>query len=450
LAKVGKAPSCHIVLELQDVDNVTVAYLGVCDPVKDPGDVLVPIVAHDLCGKLMIQCARELGLSKCFEALLCFAGSECYFSEWPELIGQSYGEACYRFKEATVIGLRYAPGSGKRAVELNPPCSTLITYGDKLLVLAEDNDTYSCGPSNETGRTPLPAFDLPPPPPEKILLCGWRRDFDDMIMELDKWCTKGSVLTIVSNHLMTETGDPEQVIAEQKQELRDGGELSEYWVEDGPLMPGGGFRMENIEEIVFKVGDPTTRRCLEELDLENYDSGMVLSTEPESRVAESSFAADSRVMVSMLLLRSIQLVRGTEGGVLVSEILDPRTIEVMSLTKCSDSVVGNKLVSMMLAQISEARDIGYVIEDLFSAEGCEMHCKDVRMFCAPDETLSFWDLVGRCQQRNMTLMGWIRKDESPDSAKWVAEINPADKDTRLPWVGRQAPYGDLLIVISLD
>ena len=67
----------------------------------------------------------------------------------------------------------------------------------------------------------------------------------------------------------------------------------------------------------------------------------------------------------------------------------------MQVTKCSDSVVGNKLVSMILAQISEERDIGYVVEDLFSAEGCEMHTKDVRAFLAPDEMLSFWDLVNR-------------------------------------------------------
>merc|ERR1719487_413215 len=105
---------------------------------------------------------------------------------------------------------------------------------------------------------------------------------------------------------------------------------------------------------------------------------------------------------------------------------------------------------MMLAQISEERDIGYVIEDLFSAEGCEMHCKDIRLFCAPNEHLSFWDLVCRCQQRNMTLMGWIRKNENPDAATWEAVINPADKDTKLVWTGAPAPRGDVLIVISLD
>ena len=263
-------------------------------------------------------------------------------------------------------------------------------------------------------------------------------------MELDKWCSPGSILTILSNHGWTDQTTDEEVIEMQIEELKSGG-MEEYWNEAART-----FKMENIEEINFLVGDPTTRRVLQGVDLHTYDSGMVLCSEPDSQVSATAFGADSRVMVSMLLLRAIQVERGTQGAVLVSEIQDPRTLDVMALTKCSDSVVGNKLVSMMLAQISEERDIGYVIEDLFSAEGCEMHCKDIRAFAAPNESLSFWDLVSRCQQRNMTLMGWIRKDGNPDAAAWTAEINPADKKTKHMWNGAAAPLGDLLIVISLD
>jgi hypothetical protein len=451
LAVLGKAPTCHIVVELQDVDNVTVAYLGVTGADVDPADVIVPVVAHDLCGKLMIQCAREVGLSHCFQALLCFAGSECYFSEWPELIGNTFAEAQLRFTDATVIGLRYAPGSGKRPVELNPPGDTRIEYGDKILVLAEDNDTYACGPSNQPNTTPLPPFELPPPKAERILLCGWRRDFDDMIMELDKWCAPNSNLTILSNHGFNPEDAEEDIISEQMNELRKGG-MEEFWDDSIPRAGGatGGFRMENITEIRFVLGDPTLRRVLDDMDLESYDSGMVLSTEPDTRSSGDALSADSRVMVSMLLLRSIQVSLGIQGSVLVSEILDPRTQELMSLTQCSDSIVGNELVSMILAQISEERDIGFVIEDLFSQEGCEMHVKDIRAFCAPDEMLSFWDLVNRCQQRNMTLMGWIRKDNVPESDKWTAEINPSNKGEKLRWNGKDQPYGDLLIVLSLD
>lgn len=344
---------------------------------------------------------------------------------------------------------RYAPGSGKRKVELNPSLDYVMQYGDCVLVLAEDDNTYECGPSNRPATLSLPNFEMPPPSAERLLLCGWRRDFDDMIMELDKWCHPGSCLTILSNHGV-DPDDLEQtdeaVIEMQIDELKSGG-MDEFW-DQGKQQ----FKMENIVEVNFQIGDPTVRRVLEDMDLDSYDAGMVLASEPDTRLASDALGADSRVMVSMLLLRSIQVMRGTDGATLVSEILDPRTQDLMSLTKCSDSVVGNKLVSMILAQISEERDIGYVVEDLFSPEGCEMHLKDVRMFCAPNETLSFWDMVNRCQDRDepMTLMGWIRKDDNPESSTWEAVVNPADKDTKLIWNGKEAPYGDLLIVISQD
>jgi len=450
LATTKKAPTCHIVLELQDVDNVNVAYLGVCDG-RDPGEVLVPVVSNDLCAKLMIQCAREVGLSKCFASLLCFAGSECYFSEWPELIGQTFSDAQFCFRDAAVIGIRYAPRvpkpDGWRPVELNPSGDTIIQYGDKLLVLAEDDGSYEAGSSNKPDTTPLPPYELPPKEPEKILLCGWRRDFDDMLMELDKWCPEGSVLTILSNHYYTEDAfeDEErqrEIIEEQITELKEGG-MDKFWDDTTQQ-----FKMENIVQVEFRLGDPTTRRVLEEMEVHTYDSAMVLAT--ETTLASDPLSADSRVMVCMLLLRSIQMQQSISGATLVSEILDPRTQDIMSVTRCSDSVVGNKLVSMILAQISEERDVGYVIEDLFSAEGCEMHTKDVRAFCAPDEKLSFYDMLNRCQQRGMTLMGWIRKEGNPDTAAWEAVVNPEDKFTKLDWCGADQPLGDLLIVISED
>merc|ERR1711904_550766 len=148
----------------------------------------------------------------------------------------------------------------------------------------------------------------------------------------------------------------------------------------------------------------------------------------------------------MLIMRHLQDVRGVQSRILVTEIRDPRTQKLMGLTQCSDSVVGNELVAMILAQISEDRDIGYVMEDLFSEEGCEMHIKDIRLFVAPDELLNWWDLVGRCTQRKMLPIGWIRKN-GDGNAEIEAIINPGpdngnNKDERLRWNGAPQPDGD--------
>jgi len=313
----------------------------------------------------------------------------------------------------------------------------VIQDGDKILVLAEDNDTYEAGKSNETPRTPVPPFELPPKAPENILLCGWRRDFDDMITELDKWVPAGSHLT-----LLNDIQDPDE-------------ELDPVEYQKSCLAAGGLGDLQHIKQVDFLHGDPTNIKVLDGLGnktgglaIEHYNSIILLSLESDA----DGMTADSRVMVSMLVMRHLQQSRGVEDNILVSEIRDPRTNELMNLTKCSDSVVGNELIAMMLAQISEDRDNGYVFEDLFSEEGMEMHIKDIRLFVAPDEALNFWDLIGRCQLRNMIPIGWVRKSEPGYEDRRVmdkAVINPPNKDEKLRWHGADR-NGDLLIVVSED
>merc|ERR1712086_138065 len=183
--------------------------------------------------------------------------------------------------------------------------------------------------------------------------------------------------------------------------------------------------------------------------IEQYNQVLTLSEEGKG----GALSADSRVMVSMLVMRHIEACRAMKAGldgiqkILVAEILDPRTLDLMSLTKASDSVVGNQLVAMILAQISEDRDIGYVMEDLFSEEGCEMHLKDIRLFVGPNENLNWWELIGRCMQRNMLPLGWCRKQRADDgSIQKSYDINPADKDSKLVWNGEDGEMGDQLIV----
>ena len=185
----------------------------------------------------------------------------------------------------------------------------------------------------------------------------------------------------------------------------------------------------------------------------------------ESGEQTEGLSGDSKVMVSMLIFRELQRIKAEEAekaglpkppeSTLVSEIRDPRTQATMDLTGASDSVVGNQTIAMILAQISEDRDNGYVFEDLFSEEGMEMHVKDIRLFVGQDETLSFWDLVSRCQMRNMIPIGWVRKDGDHQAWQQLPTMercvfNPWDKDQKLKWHGTGDINGDMLIVISED
>lgn len=57
LTGVKEGLSGHIVVELSDLDNeVLVKLVG--------GDLVETVVAHDVIGRLMIQCARQPGLAQ--------------------------------------------------------------------------------------------------------------------------------------------------------------------------------------------------------------------------------------------------------------------------------------------------------------------------------------------------------------------------------------------------
>jgi len=457
----------HIVLEIQDIDNAEVAMLGVTSGV--PEDCVVPVISHDIIGKLMIQCAREIGLSKCFANLMTFRGSESYFMAFNSgdghdqdgAEGKRFEECLYHFADACVIGIRFAnPNSpevlainpaGSSPFQLNPSGDYVIQRDDKLLVVAEDNDSFSFGPSNKPEETPVPPFSLPPPDPERFLLAGWRRDMDDIVRELDKWAPPGSYLSLF-NRFSCE---------QQLQLFANGGltlppsDSNEFDVPDDfvnltkiELIHGNCCKGSELERLgPAKLPDePQDRKEGSRHRLEDYDTVLTLSIDA---AAAGGMSADSRVMVGMLITRFIQTQRKVDGKTLVAEIRDPRTQELMAFTNCTDSIVGNEIVAMILAQIAEDVDIRFVMEDLFSEEGMEMHVKDIRLFVAPGEYANWWTLVERCHKRGMVPMGWIRRDGS-NLNDWDAVFNPEDKDTAFAWTGKDAPHGDMLIVISED
>jgi Trk K+ transport system NAD-binding subunit len=136
------------------------------------------IVTNDLIGRLMLQCARCPGLASVVEEMMGFEGSEFYLEEWPELVGKTFYDITYRFDDAVPLGIRHQNGS----VSINPPNDKKIAEGDKILVLAEDNDSYEVNDDSYLPCSYATECILKIIPGErktkKILFCGWRRNMD--------------------------------------------------------------------------------------------------------------------------------------------------------------------------------------------------------------------------------------------------------------------------------
>lgn len=160
-------------VELSDLDNeVLVKLVG--------GDIVETVVAHDVIGRLMIQCARQPGLAQIWEDILGFENCEFYIKKWPQLHGMQFEEVLISFPDAIPCGVKVASSGGK--ITLNPDDSYVLQEGDEVLVIAEDDDSYAPTALPMVQRGNLPKNLITPKTTERIHFCGWRRDMEDMIL----------------------------------------------------------------------------------------------------------------------------------------------------------------------------------------------------------------------------------------------------------------------------
>ena len=168
----------RIVAELHDSRNVEVARLA------SRGEA-VCVLAGDLIGRIAAQACRQPGLSVVYMDLLDFEGHEFYFHEEPELAGASFGAILARFRDSAVAGI--VPRDG--VPMLNPPMETLLAAGDRLIVLAEDDDAIHLDRNDPSEVDEARIVDSAPATvkAERALVLGWNHRSRVVLRELDRY-----------------------------------------------------------------------------------------------------------------------------------------------------------------------------------------------------------------------------------------------------------------------
>lgn len=174
--------------------------------------------------------------------------------------------------------------------------------------------------------------------------------------------------------------------------------------------------------------------------------------------------SDSRSLATLLLIRDIQSKRlpnkdtssvslrlsgfshsswisemqqASDKSIIISEILDSRTRNLVSVSRISDYVLSNELVSMALAMVAEDKQINRVLEELFAEEGNEMCIKPAEFYSFDQEELSFYDIMIRGRQRQEIIIGYRLANAER------AIINPSEKSQPRKW-----SVDDVFVVIS--
>jgi Trk K+ transport system NAD-binding subunit len=351
----------HIVAEIHDPANLSAARLV-------SGDEAVLIDKRETIAKLVVHSARQSGASVAFIELLDFKGDEIYFREDAGLAGRGFGEALLAYEDCSVIGV--IDGEGR--VLLNPPAERPIEAGEQIVAIAADDTALAAAAPLASDIDSEAIVSAPPAErsPESILVLGWNEGAPAVIREFDKFLLDGSRLLLLTDEAEARACVERECagVAHTRIECRD--------------------------------GSPTALETLEEVGVGEFDHVIVLTAD-----GLDAQRADARTLVTLLHLRDIGDRNGASFSI-VSEMLDERNRQLAEVTRVDDVIVSDKIISLMLTQISETRELSQVFSELFSARGSEIYLRPGSDYVEPGRETGYATVVEAARRRGECAIGY--------------------------------------------
>lgn len=376
----------HITAEMEDKKNFEVAKMVGKDEVE-------LILSDEIISRIMVQTSRQSGLSVVYIELMDFGGDEIYFAEEDSLVGKTFREILFAYEDSAIMGLQFADGH----VEINPPMDTIFKQGDRVIGITEDDDTLipNANPNFDKEENHIVYTEPEQHGPEKILIVGWNNRARYIIKELDYYVPNGSHVKVVSKF-----DDAGKIISKLEKS------------------------MENIT-LEFEVTDTTDRETLQGMDLGQYDYIILLCYQNYFPIQE----ADAQTLITLLHLRNFTEKFGITYKI-VSEMLDIRNRQLADITSADDFIVSDKLISLLMSQVSENKFLMRVFEDLFDADGSEIYIKPAKEYVKVGEPLNFYTILESAARKNEVAIGYRVIKESKNAEKgYGVYVNPKKSDT---------------------
>ncbi|HEV7921451.1 MAG TPA: potassium transporter TrkA [Thermoanaerobaculia bacterium] len=389
----------HIVAEIRERRNMEPARLVGRDEAQliETGETIARVVA---------QTCRQTGLSGVYTELLDYGGDEIYFKRDASLDGLSFAESLFASETCSIIGVKTADG----VVQLNPPMDRRFAPGDEAIVIAADAASIRLGKHSPAVDPALLAEKrVTIPAPEKTLLLGWSSRAPIIIRELDNYVAAGSLMTVVADA-------PD--IEESLEALR-------------PTL--------SRQQLDFRRGDSSDRATIESASPEQYEHIIVLCYADDLPVQK----ADAKTLVTLLHLRDIEARSGANRYSIVSEMLDVRNRELAQVTQADDFIVSENLTSLLVAQVTENRDLRAVFDDIFDSDGSEIYLRAAADYVSLEKPMSFWHVVEAARRRGEVAIGYRLTGGNGSGGDGV-HVNPPK--------GASVSFGaeDRIIVVAED
>lgn len=303
----------------------------------------------DIMGKLLVQTSLTSGLEMVYNEILSFDLNEIYYyqTEWN---GISFGELPYHFEDGVPLGICRKG----ETLQLRPDNDTILQEGDEILILADDNSTIDFKTKKLYEPKQLAYKEIRLEKNSKsILILGWHSVADIFIRECDDYLEEGSSFDVMLHNPKAET----------KAHIE---ELNEEY-------PDLDIRLHDEDTLVLDN--------LRKLNPFNYDSILILSQDPEETNTEK---IDSDTLMILLLLRKIAkdeaFDKSEHHTKIITQVLNSDNQELILQTDVDDFIISNRLISMILAQLSEEPRIKNLYDDIFQEDGSEIYVKPASLY----------------------------------------------------------------------
>src|SRR5688572_16911774 len=374
-----KEDAYHIVAEMREQRNLEAAALV-------GGKEAIYIQGEELIARVTAQTCRQSGLSVVYTELLDFDGAEIYFKEEPGLAGRSYREVISAYEDSTVMGIMRGSDG---ACLINPPMDTAFSSGDQVIAITEDDDTLVL--RNDAGgglpdTSALSNRERLPSAPERILILGWNGKAQAIIEELDNYVAPGSETIVICR----QEGVRVTLVSVAKRMKR--------------------------QKVRFADGDITHSATLAAVKAATFEHVILLSYS-DLPIQE----ADAKTLITLLHLRNLADAAGRRISI-VSEMMDMRNRALAQIARADDFIVSDKLVSLMMSQLSENKNLDQVFKVLFSSEGSEIYIRPMTDYIRLGSTVDFYTVLEAAAQRGETAIGYRLMKHADDKDRGFAAL----------------------------
>ena len=388
-----------IACKINDSSNLAVAQIAGQGLVK-----FIPV--YSFLGRIDAQACLQPGIAEVLLDLLDFAGSEVYFHKEDTLVGRKYMDAVLAYDNCSVVGL-----IKNHKVLINPPSTTLIGDLDQLVIIALDDDEIIISDTHQANikGISLNETEVTADVAKNLHILGWNNAAPIILDDLIGYLPEQSKITISSRS------------AEVEKYLN---------------------QLELKKDIRFKNhnGDIRNKDFLESINIAGATNVLLLS----SSFYEDHESADAATLFSLINLRAIRNENNANFTIL-SEVLNSKNSDLISVEKSDDFVMSERIINLMLAQLSENPDLDSFFNELMQPNGSEIYFRPVSRYVDLSNEVTFKEISSIALHNGETAIGYRLNHHVKDkSHNYGICINPNKIDTI------KFDAKDQIIVFSLD